>query len=100
YTKVKDSVPTHYREHACVKNSLIADGCEIDGLVENSILFRGVKVARGAEVRNSIIMEDGKILENSSVAYAITDKNVTVSSGRTISGYDTYPIVIVKDKTV
>ena len=100
YTKVKDSVPTHYREHACVKNSLIADGCEIDGLVENSILFRGVKVARGAEVRNSIIMEDGKIMENSSVGYAITDKNVTVSSGRTISGYDTYPIVIVKDKTV
>ncbi len=100
YTKVKDSVPTIYKEHAAVKNSLIADGCEIDGLVENSILFRGVKVARGAEVRNSIVMEDGKIMENSSVCYAITDKNVTISSGRTISGYESYPVVIVKDKTV
>jgi len=100
YTKVKDSVPAMYKEHAAVKNSLIADGCEIDGLVENSILFRGVKVEKGAEVRNSIIMEDGKVMENSSVCYAITDKNVTVSSGRTISGYESYPVVIVKDKTV
>lgn len=100
YTKVKDSVPTIYKENAAVKNSLIADGCEIDGLVENSILFRGVKVARGAEVRNSIVMEDGRIMENASVCYAITDKNVTISSGRTISGYESYPVVIVKDKTV
>lgn len=100
YTKVKDSVPTVYKENACVKNSLIADGCEIDGLVENSILFRGVKVEKGAEVRNSIVMEDGKVMENSSVCYAITDKNVTVTSGRTISGYESYPVVIVKDKTV
>ena len=100
YTKVKDSVPTLYKENACVKNSLIADGCEIDGLVENSILFRGVKVEKGAEVRNSIIMEDGKIMENGSVCYAITDKNVTVTAGRTISGYESYPVVIVKDKTV
>ena len=100
YTKVKDSVPAIYKEHAAVKNSLIADGCEIDGLVENSILFRGVKVERGAEVRNSIIMEDGKIMENGSVCYAITDKNVTISAGRTISGYESYPVVIVKDKTV
>ena len=100
YTKVKDSVPAIYKEHAAVKNSLIADGCEIDGLVENSILFRGVKVERGAEVRNSIIMEDGRIMENGSVCYAITDKNVTISAGRTISGYESYPVVIVKDKTV
>jgi len=100
YTKVKDSVPAHYKENASVKNSLIADGCEIDGLVENSILFRGVKVGKGAEVRNSIVMEDGNIMDNSSVCYAITDKNVTVTSGRTISGYESYPVVIVKDKTV
>lgn len=100
YTKVKDSVPTQYLDGAEVKNSLIADGCVIDGIVENSILFRGVKVAKGAEVRNSIIMEDGRIMENSSVCYSITDKNVRISAGRTISGYESYPVVIVKDKTV
>lgn len=100
YTKVKDSVPTVYRTNAEVKNSLIADGCVIDGVVENSVLFRGVKVAKGAVVRNSIIMENGDIQENATVSYAITDKDVTIRNGRTISGYESYPVVIVKGKTV
>lgn len=100
YTKVKDSVPTMYGENAQVSNSLIADGCVIDGVVENSILFRGVEVKRGAVIKNSIIMEDGVIGENSVVAHAITDKDVTVKESRHLSGYETYPIVIVKGKTV
>ncbi|MCR4661413.1 MAG: glucose-1-phosphate adenylyltransferase subunit GlgD [Clostridia bacterium] len=100
YTKVKDSVPTKYGDNAVVKNSLLADGCEIYGTVENSILFRKVKVARGAVVKNSIIMENGTIQENAQVSYAITDKDVVVSNDKNISGYVTYPIVIVKGKTV
>lgn len=100
YTKVKDSVPTVYRDNACVKNSLIADGCDIDGTVENSVLFRGVKVAKGAVVRNCIIMENGDIQENASVSYVITDKDVTIRGGHPIAGYESYPVVIVKGKTV
>ena len=100
YTKVKDSVPTVYGQNATVKNSLIADGCVIDGVVENSVLFRGVKVAKGAVVKNSIIMEHGEICERAVVNYAITDKNVTIREERTISGYESYPVVIVKGKTV
>ena len=100
YTKVKDSVPTVYRDNANVKNSLIADGCDIDGTVENSVLFRGVKVAKGAVVRNSIIMENGDLRENSSVRYAITDKDVTIAEGHSIAGYESYPVVVAKGKTV
>lgn len=100
YTKVKDSVPTRYGDNAVVKNSLLADGCIIDGTVENSILFRKVKVEKGAVVKDSIIMENGTIHANASVSYAITDKDVVVSEGREISGYVTYPIVIVKGKIV
>lgn len=100
YTKVKDSVPTVYREGAKVVDSLLADGCVIEGTVENSILFRNVKVGKGAIVKNSIVMENGYIGENSSLKYAITDKDVTISEGRDISGFVTYPIVIVKGKTV
>ncbi len=99
-TKVKDSVPTRYLENAKVKNSLIADGCEIDGTVENSILFRGVKVAKGAKVINSIVMEKGEIMENAEIKYTITDKNVKVQKERRLAGYESYPIVIVKDKIV
>ena len=100
YTKVKDSVPTVYRDGAKVVNSLLADGCVIEGTVENSILFRNVKVGKGAVVKNSIVMENGKIGEGSSLKYAITDKDVTISENREISGFVTYPIVIVKGKTV
>jgi glucose-1-phosphate adenylyltransferase len=100
YTKVKDSVPAIYKAQAHVKNSLVADGCEINGTVVNSILFRGVKVEEGAVVKNSIIMENGIVMRGSSVSYAITDKNVVIRDNRNISGYETYPIVIVKDKIV
>lgn len=100
YTKVKDSVPTVYGEGATVKNSLIADGCVINGVVENSILFRNVRIDEGAVVKNSIVMENGSVGKNSAVSYAITDKDVTISADRNISGFITYPVVIVKGKTV
>ena len=56
FTKVKDSAPTKYGANAVIKNSLVADGCTIEGTVENSIIFRGVKIGRGTIVRNSILM--------------------------------------------
>ncbi len=100
YTKVKDSVPTVYKEGAKVKNSLLADGCVVSGTVENSVLFRNVRIEEGAVVKNSIIMENGVIGKDSTVKYAITDKDVEVSANREIAGYSTYPIVIVKGKKV
>jgi glucose-1-phosphate adenylyltransferase len=100
YTKVKDSVPTLYKTGAKVTDSLLADGCVIAGTVENSILFRNVRVEEGAVVKNSIVMENGVIGKNSVLKYAITDKDVTISEGRDIGGFVTYPIVIVKGKTV
>ena len=99
-TKVMDSAPTVYKENAVVKNSLIADGCVIDGVVENSILFRGVTVEKGAVVKNSIVMQKGLIMSDSSINYTITDKNVVIKSGRNLSGHESYPIAIAKDKTV
>lgn len=100
YTKVKDSVPTKYGASAKVVNSLIADGCEINGTVENSIIFRDVRVEEGAVVRNSIIMEHGIVMRNGQISYAITDKSVVIGANKQISGSETYPIVIVKNKTV
>ena len=100
YTKVKYSVPTLYEEDAKVQNSLIADGCIIDGEVIDSILFRGVRVAKNAVIKNSIVMEGGSIGENSMLTYAITDKNVEIRKNKNISGFATYPIVIAKDKKV
>ena len=96
YTKVRDSAPSKYGESAVVKNSLISDGCVIEGVVENSILFRGVKVEKGAVVRNSIIMQDNIIGPRTSLDCVITDKNVVISDSKTLSGCSTLPYFIQK----
>ncbi|MGI6594180.1 MAG: glucose-1-phosphate adenylyltransferase subunit GlgD [Christensenellales bacterium] len=100
YTKVKDSVPTLYGPKSEVVNSLVADGCVIEGRVENSILFRNVHIAKGASVKNCIVMESGQVLEGSRLSYIITDKEVVITEGRELAGFKTYPLVIAKNKTV
>ncbi len=96
YTKVRDEVPVKYGLNSKVKNSLIADGCIIEGTVENSIIFRGVKIEKGAVVKNSIIMQSGSVGENSSLEYVVTDKDVIINKDRHLSGSDIYPVFISK----
>lgn len=96
YTKVRNSAPTKYTSNASVKNSYIADGCVIDGTVENSIIFRGVKVGKGAVIRNSIILQDTYVGSDVSLNCVITDKNVVINDGRVLSGHQTMPFFIGK----
>ena len=100
YTKIRDDNPTRYIGKAKVKNSMVADGCVIEGEVENCILFRGVKVGKGAVVKNSIIMQDSTIMGNVDLDYVITDKEVTISSGKEVKGSDTFPIFVPAYKTI
>ena len=100
YTKVKDEVAARYSVSAQVKNSLVADGCVIEGQVENSVLFRGVHVKPGARIFNSIIMQGVEIDENVLLDHVILDKGVKILPGRTLQGYDSFPIVIRKNQTV
>ena len=100
YTKIRDDNPTRYIAGSKVKNVMVADGCVIEGEVENSILFRGVKVAKGAKVKNCILMQDTVVEENANIEYLITDKNVTVSAEKDMKGTDSYPVYIVKGCTV
>lgn len=100
YTKVRNSAPTRYAESSVVKNSLVADGCIIDGTVENSIIFRGVKISRGATVKNSILFQDTVIGENVFLNCVITDKNVVIRDGRILSGHETLPFFIEKGKMI
>ncbi|MEF9853292.1 MAG: glucose-1-phosphate adenylyltransferase subunit GlgD [Hydrogenoanaerobacterium sp.] len=100
YTKVRDEAPAKYGLSASVGNSLVADGCVIDGEVENSILFRGVKVAKGAKIKNAIIMQGCEIGEDVKIECVIVDKDVTVRSGRNLMGHSTYPVYITKGATV
>ena len=96
YTKVKDEVPTLYGEKAHVTNSLIADGCVVDGDVQNSILFRGVQVSKNVKIRDSIIMQNSEVHENSTLEHVILDKDVIVRVGKRLTGQADYPVLISK----
>ncbi len=98
YTKVRDSAPTRYLTGATVSNSLISDGCVIEGRVENCILFRGVKVGKGSVVKNSIIMQDTAIGSDVSLECVITDKNVVIRDGRRLSGCEEQPYFVPKGR--
>ena len=100
YTKIRGDNPTHYKDGAKVQNVMIADGCVIEGEVENSVLFRGVKVGKGAKIRNCILMQDTVVEAGANVEYLITDKNVTITAGKAMKGTDTFPVYIEKFKTV
>ena len=100
YTKVRNSAPTRYSESAKVTNSIIADGCVIEGVVENSILFRGVKVGKGTVIKNSILLQNTYTGDDVYLNCVVTDKNVTIKNGKMLSGHETLPFYIGKGTTV
>lgn len=100
YTKVKDEVPACYVGSGRALNSFVADGCIIEGEVESSILFRGVRIEKGARVKNSIIMQSATVCSDCDLDYMVLDKGVTVNSGRRLAGYKTYPVILRKGTTV
>lgn len=100
YTKVKDGPPARYKQDAVVEQSIVANGCLIEGTVRNSILFRGVHVHRGAVVEDSVIMQNGIILPNSIVKYCIFDKDVMIEAGREVRGVQSGPYLVAKRKVI
>lgn len=97
YTKERDEMPAIYGLGSKVSNSLIANGCIIEGEVENSILFRGVRVEKGAVVKNSILMQGSYVAAGSSVNYTVADKGVVITPHKSLSGAESYPIYVGKD---
>lgn len=100
YTKVKDEAPTKYTADAIVSNSMLANGCIIEGKVENSIFSRGVSVHKNASVKNCILMQGCVVQEGVNLENVICDKNVTISAGKTLIGDSVYPLVIAKNKII
>ena len=98
YTKVRNSTPAYYDANSNVKNSLIADGCQILGTVENSILFRGARVGRNATVKNSILMQDTYVGDSAYLNCVISDKNAVVRDSRMLWGAEEEPYYIAKGK--
>lgn len=96
YTKERDDMPSLYGPESQLSNSLVADGCIIDGTVENSIIFKGTKIAKGAVIRNSILMQDTVVGENAKLNCVIADKDTNIKGGVELSGAPTFPVTLSK----
>ena len=99
-TKVRNSAPTRYCEGAKVTNSVVAEGCVIEGTVENSVIFRGVHVGKGAVVKNCVLFQDTYVCQGADLNCVITDKNVIIKDNRRLSGHETMPFYIGKNVSV
>ena len=100
FTRVHNSAPTVHKSGAVVKNSIIADECEIEGTVINSVIFRGVKVEKGAVVRNSVLFHGTRVCKNAELNCIVTDKDVVVTENVKLSGNDNMPFYIQKQRKV
>lgn len=100
YTKVRDAAPAVYGLHASVTNSLVADGCLIEGTVRRSIIFRDVRIAANTTIENSLVMQGAIICEKTALNCAVLDKDVVIRASRTLSGAEDYPIFIEKGTVV
>ena len=100
FTRVHNSAPVVYTKTAKVENSLIADDCVIEGTVINSVISRGVHIAKGAVVKNSILFQHTSVEKNAELNCIVTDKRVTITEGVKLSGNDTMPFFVQKGRRV
>lgn len=100
YTKIRDDHPARYINGSKAKNIMAADGCIIEGEAENCILFRGVKIGKGAKVKNCVLMQDTVVEAGASMEYVVTDKDVTITAGKEMKGTDTFPVYVAKYQVV
>jgi len=100
YAKENDSPSSYIDPSGPCVNSLIADGCDIQGSVKNCILFRNVRIEKGASVENCVLFKDTVVKKGAVLRSVITDKYVTVGDSVTLMGHENYPIVIAKGSTV
>ena len=100
YTKIRDDNPTRYINGSRAENIMGPDGCVIGGEVENSVLFRGVKIGKGAKVKNCVLMQDTVVEDGASLEYIVTDKDVTITAGKEMRGTDSLPVYVAKYQVV
>ncbi len=100
FSKEKTAPPAKYLKHATIENSMISSGSIINGTVINSVIGRDVIVEKGAIIQNSFIMSNSVIEEDSSINYAILDKQTIVKKNTSIEGVLTSPFVSQKEQIV
>jgi len=100
YTKLKDLPPPKVGATGSVQNSIVADGCIVNGIVRNSILFRSVTVRAGAVIEDSIIFEGSSVEEGAHVICSIVDKDSVVRASKIVRGSREHPLAFEKSSVL
>lgn len=100
YAKENDAASTYMDPQGGCVNSLVDDGCDIQGSVCGSILSRGVRVEKGAEVDGCILFKDTVVSKGARLRHVIADKNVKIGPGVHLEGTEKYPLVLSKGAEV
>jgi len=100
YTKVGDNAPVKYGLESTVKNSLVADGCVIEGHVENCVLFRGVHIGKDTVVKNCVLMQGTRVGEKCNIEAIVADKNIEISNERVLTGSADFPLYLGKNAKI
>lgn len=93
-------IPAKIGSSAVISSSIISEGCNIEGTVENSIVFRGVTVEKGAVVKNSILFPKVKISDGARLDFVVADRNTDVRQGNILAGCKILPYFIGADKII
>lgn len=98
YSPQKAYPPKYIGENAKVSNSLIVEGCDILGEVENSVIFAGVRIGKNTKIKDSVIMSGTTLGDNITVEKSIIGSNVVINDNSEIgNGKD---IKVVEDNKV
>jgi len=100
HTKIKDNHPSIYRDSSSVSHSIVGSGCNIDGTIFHSIIFRDIIMGSGSQIKNSIIMQKCKIGNHVTLDYVVMDKDTKISDYTTLIGKPHDPIIIKKGTVI
>lgn len=97
YSKVDDLPPAKYNAGAQIKNSLISSGCIVNGVVEDSVIFKKTYVGNNCRIKNSIILNDVYIGDNTTIENCIVESRDTIRANSYHVGTDGIKIVIERN---
>ncbi|MCR5427119.1 MAG: glucose-1-phosphate adenylyltransferase subunit GlgD [Lachnospiraceae bacterium] len=98
YSKVDDLPPAKYNPGAQIHGSLISSGCIVNGVVENSVVFKASYIGNNCVIRNSIILNDVYIGDNTTIENCIVESHSTIRGGSYYQGDDGIRIVVERNE--
>ncbi len=98
YSKVEDLPPAKYNPGASIRNSLISSGCIVNGVVENSVVFKASYIGNNCTIRNSIILNDVYIGDNTTIENCVVESHSTIRAGSYLTSEGKVRVIVERNE--